>query len=169
MHTEPELRLMSEADSFDELTELLHRAYAELAARGLRFYATHQPVSATRDRASKGECWIALMHGRIVGTVTMMPPDRCSGSPWYDRPEVAKFGQLGVSPDLRGKGLGGRLITLAEDRARACGARELALDTAEEATHLIALYTARGYRFIEHVDWRPDTNYRSVLMSKALV
>lgn len=168
MRPEPDLRLMSEQDSFEELTHLLHRAYAELAAMGLRFYATHQPVSATRERAGKGECWIALIEGRIVGTVTMIPPDRCSGAPWYDRPEVAKLAQLGVDPALRGLGLGGRLIDLAEDRARARGAAELALDTAEGATHLIALYGARGYRFIEHVDWRPDTNYRSVLLSRAL-
>ncbi|MBW1796697.1 MAG: GNAT family N-acetyltransferase, partial [Deltaproteobacteria bacterium] len=45
------------------------------------------------------------------------------------------------------------------------GASELALDTAEQATHLINWYERLGYRFIEYVDW-DVTNYRSVIMSK---
>jgi len=57
-------------------------------------------------------------------------------------------------------------LTAASGRSpRAAG--EVALDTSEHASHLIALYTRRGYRFVEHVRW--DTvNYRSVVLSKAL-
>ena len=29
-------------------------------------------------------------------------------------------------------------------------------------------YEARGYRFVSHADWRPHTNYRSVILSLAL-
>lgn len=162
------LRLATPDEDWEALTALLHRAYADLAAGGLRFYASHQPARVTRERAEQGECWLAEQDGRVVGTITLVPPDRAKGSPWYDRPEVAKFNQLAIEPALRGSGLGRRLVAHAEDRARALGASELALDTSEHATGLIALYTHLGYRFIEHVDWRPDVNYRSMLFSKAL-
>ena len=55
-----------------------------------------------------------------------------------------------------------------EEHARKRGVTELACDTSEQATHLIAWYTRLGYRFIEHVKW-DVTNYRSVVMSKTLV
>lgn len=162
------LRLVEPSDDWEALTDLLHRAYGALAARGLRFYASHQPVTVTRQRAAKGECWIGLLDGQIVATITLVPPDRCEGAPWYDRPEVAKFNQLAVEPALGGQGIGRHLIELVERRARAAGAEELALDTAEGAEQLIALYTSLGYRFIETVDWRPDTNYLSRIYSKRL-
>jgi hypothetical protein len=36
------IREIDDGDSFEELTELLHRAYAPLAAAGFRYLATHQ-------------------------------------------------------------------------------------------------------------------------------
>jgi hypothetical protein len=44
----------------------------------------------------------------------------------------------------------------------------MALDTAAPATGLIAImYKAWGYELAGEHDWRPHTNYRSVLMSRA--
>jgi hypothetical protein len=40
--------------------------------------------------------------------------------------------------------------------------------TPEHAEGLIRMYTARGYRLVGHVDYRPKVNYRSVLLSRAL-
>lgn len=56
-------------------------------------------------------------------------------------------------------------MNLVEARAAETGAVEIALDTAEPATHLVAWYGRRGYRLIEHAQWG-HTNYRSVIMSK---
>jgi hypothetical protein len=55
-----------------------------------------------------------------------------------------------------------------EARAREKGIAELALDTSEHAEALIAMYTRRGYRFIEYARWK-SVNYRSVILSKRLV
>lgn len=85
-----------------------------------------------------------------------------------DRPEVAHISQFGVEPSFQRKGFGRVLMAAAEELAVRDGAVELALDTAEPASHLIKWYTRLGYRYIEPVDWRPQTNYRSVVMSKKL-
>ncbi len=112
---------------------------------------------------------MALLEGRLVGTIAFRDAAGTGGSPWLDRPEVASFGQFAVEPPLQGRGLGASLLDLVEARARETGARELALDTSEKATRLIAYYAKRGYRFIEHVQWDPAVvNYRSVVLSKTL-
>lgn len=161
-----EVRRLDATDSIPALTRLLHRAYAPLAAMGLRYMATHQSDEVTRERAASGECWVAVVgEGALVGTILFKEAARTMGLPWLDRPEVASLGQFAVAPELQGAGLGARLMALAERRAFETGAAEIALDTAEPAGHLVALYQRRGYRVIEHTRWS-HTNYRSVIMSK---
>lgn len=150
------------------VTELLHRAYRRLAEQGLHFVAAHQDDDTTRKRIRGGTCLVAEQDGEIVGTITYLPPGEKGGCEWYDRPDVAEFEQYAVEPSLQGSGIGVRLLDEAERMARADGAAELACDTAEPATGLIAMYLARGYRRVQPVDWRPFTNYESVVLSKRL-
>jgi hypothetical protein len=42
----------------------------------------------------------------------------------------------------------------------------LALDTSEQAHHLIRFYESRGYQLVESARW-PDVNFRSVILAKA--
>lgn len=162
------LRAWTPQDSIGELTDLLHRAYAELGEMGMRFIATYQDEETTARRIAGAECTLAFREGRMVGTVTLRPPARTSGCTWYDRPDVASFGQFCVDPELRRIGLGSALLDYVEARAAQLGAAEIACDTAENATHLVRMYEARGYRFIEYADWQPLTNFRSVVLSKTL-
>lgn len=162
------IRPLVAADSFAELTGLLHRSYAELARQGLLFWASHQSEENTRTRVAEGDCYLAVASGRILGTITLRKRERTKGCPWYDRPDVASFGQFAVDPAFQRKGIGTALLRKVEQHAVEVGAAELALDTAEGAGPLIRMYEKLGYRFIEHVDWRPKTNYRSVVLSKRL-
>ena len=161
------IRPVEPLDSISDLTALLHRAYARLANQGLRYMATHQSDDVTRARAQKGECFVAVADGAICGTIVFIDAGRTKGCPWYDRADVASLGQFAVEPNLQAQGLGRRLMALVEARAAETGALEIALDTAEPATHLVDWYGRLGYRFIEHAQWS-HTNYRSVIMSKAL-
>ena len=161
------IRRLSDSDDLGELTALLHRAYARLAQMDLHFVATAQDVDTTRSRIEGAECYVAELGGKIVGTITFRSPERSSGSGWYERPDVASFGQFGVEPETQGQGVGSALLQHVEDRARDTGAKEIALDTAQPATHLINLYSKRGYRIVDHVKW-DDVNYSSVIMSKTL-
>jgi predicted N-acetyltransferase YhbS len=161
------IRPLEPGDSIPALTQLLHRAYAPLAAQGLRYMATHQSDDVTRQRVASGNCFVAVESGTVIGTILYRPAAKTRGTPWYDRPDVASIGQFAVEPGLQSKGLGLRLMTLAEAQCRADGTPELALDTAEPATHLVSWYNRLGYRFIEHAQWS-HTNYRSVIMSKTL-
>ena len=59
------------------------------------------------------------------------------------------------------------LLQRAEQWARDSGFAELAMDTAEQAEHLIKLYTRLGYQHVGWVQW-PGKRYRSVVLSKHL-
>lgn len=163
------IRALAPSDSIVDLTAFLHRAYEGLAESGLRYVASHQDEATTLRRIRGGECFLAFVDGRLAGTVTFHEAAHARGCPWYDRPDVANFHMLAVDPDFRGRGLAGLLIEHVEDRAEVTGAAEVACDTAEQATLLIGLYERRGYRFVDFADWRPTTNYRSVILSKRVI
>lgn len=110
------IRRLQAADSIQELTRLLNRAYASLAAAGLRYVATWQDAAITRRRVAKGECWVAEMDGRLAGGIVFQTAGATRGCRWYDRPEVASFHQFGVLPELQGRGIGGALLARVEDR-----------------------------------------------------
>ena len=174
------IRRIEANDSIADLTALLHRAYAPLAAAGMRFLASHQDEAMTRERVANGECYVAVLAGgkkgggdgesaagRIVGTVVFIPPwvpDKCA---YYSRPEVAWFQQFAVEPEFQRRGVGARLMDVVEARAAQTGAAEIALDTSERATRLIAYYRRRGYEIVDYAQW-DVTNYRSVIMRKCL-
>jgi len=159
------IRLLTEQDSIAELTELLHNAYAQLGAMGFNYTAVDQPEHVTRRRISGGECYIAVNGGLVLGTILFHRHPR--GCAWYEQAHVAAVHQFGVRPNAQRHGVGAALLTFAEDRARAHGAGELALDTSEGATHLIAWYRKMGYRQVETAQWTGKT-YRSVILSKPL-
>ncbi len=173
------MRPLSPDDSFEEITALLHRAYGELAQMGFRYMATHQGPEITRERCESGQCLIVRapppgpllvsenQEGELIGTITFYDASRTRGCEWYDRPEVSSFGQFAVEPTLQRSGIGARLICEVEELARISRSGEIALDTAEGATHLIDLYKRRGYREVGIADWN-ETNYKSMILSKSL-
>jgi GNAT superfamily N-acetyltransferase len=163
----PEIRLLTGNDDISALTDMLHRAYRPLAEQGMRFIASHQDEQTTRRRIAHGECYLAFHQGALIGTITLSDASKTNGSPWLDRPDVACFKQFAVEPSFQRLGIGSRLIAHVERRAAEKRVVELALDTAEPATHLIQFYSVRGYRFIEYVRWA-SVNYRSVVMSKRI-
>ena len=153
--------------SVSEITALLHRSYKQLADMGFQYWATHQDDTVTLKRLLGGHGLVVCVAGQIIATITVYGADQTSGTPWYDRPDVGEFGQFAVDPPFQGQGIGTWLVDLAEQLAGDLGVQELALNTAEGATHLIAFYNRLGYRFIEYLA-SSSVNYRSVILSKTL-
>ena len=91
-------RELGVTDDVAAITDLLHQAYAPLAAAGMRYYASHQSSEITRKRMAKGETFVAVDAERVVGVITLADAASTSGSPHYNRPDVANFGQFGVLP-----------------------------------------------------------------------
>jgi GNAT superfamily N-acetyltransferase len=170
MHTAPEIQIRPVAgtDDIEALTALLHAAYAVLGDAGLNYTAVDQSPETTRKRLSGGAGFVAIDgDGRVVGTIVYHAPGIIRSTPWLERPGVAHFGQFAVAPAFQRHGSGSLLLNHVETVAQAAGAAEIALDTAETAHTLVDWYVKRGYRAVEHAQWK-GKRYRSVILSKTL-
>lgn len=161
------IRELAPSDSLEELTELLHRSYKQLADMGLKYLATYQDVETTRRRIAQGVAFVAVLDDRLVGTIVFTQPEHTHLPKGRPIAAAGKLNQLGVEPSLQGRGIGKRLFVHAEEYAKTRGVTALVLDTAENADHLIKWYERMGYVFEEYVQW-DVTNYRSVVLVKYL-
>ncbi len=161
------IRPYQPTDPIPEITALLHRAYGQLAAQGMRYLASHQNDKTTQERLAHGTSFLAIKDGAIVGTISVYGPYPGSEALFYRQEDVYHFGQYAVDPTLQGSGLGKRLYQTVEDHCRANNIKTLALDTAETADHLIALYQRWGFSIVDRVKW-DEVNYKSVIMAKEL-
>jgi GNAT superfamily N-acetyltransferase len=89
----------------------LHEAYAPLAAAGMRFVASYQDVETTKGvwRWEK-DLWAPMRSH--CGTITLAKAVATHGSPFYDGPDVADFGQFAERPAYQRRGIGSRLIEM---------------------------------------------------------
>ncbi len=150
-----------------ELTEILHKAYEPLIKFGMAATAQQSPEK-TLSRLKGGESFLGFVNSEVVPTITMMMDARQEPIVWYKEPGVFWFTQFAIKPTFQGKGLGAELLDFAEAFAKRNGASELAFDTSEEATSLIAWYQHRNYRFIDYCKL-PDVSCRSIVLSKNLL
>lgn len=158
----------AEDDDVVALTDLLHRAYAPLAARNLRFTATHQSPEVTLKRLLRGTAFMAESEGRVVGTVSVYSSYPTAEVALYRDPQACHFGQFGVDPDFKGRGIGSALHRAVIAEAQRRGLRRVGLDTAEGADDLIAMYRHWGYKIVDRFHWE-NTNYESVIMGRELI
>jgi ribosomal protein S18 acetylase RimI-like enzyme len=110
--------------------------YAALIAGGF--------VYVLRDPAGQG----------VRGVLVLMPVD---GAMFIEN--------VAVRPAHQGRGLGRRLLTFAEESAKATGLSEVRLYTNELMTENIVYYGRLGY---EEVDRRQDGGFRRVFIRKVL-
>lgn len=160
-------REFEETDSIVELTGLLHRAYASLGKAGLNYTAVSQTAEVTAERMRGGKCFIAVKGSKIVGTILAQPTYAKNACEYFTRLGVAAVHQFAVDPEYQGLGIGRMLLQCSEHWAEKAGFVELAMDTAEQATHLIEFYARLGYKRVGWVQW-PGKVYRSVVLSKRL-
>jgi GNAT superfamily N-acetyltransferase len=139
-----------------------------LAKKGLRYFASHQPPKKNLERLAGGTSFLAFWEGQLAGTISYYPSTSDNPCEYYRRPGLFHFAQYAVKPSLQGKGIARKLLERVESCAKERGAREVALDTAEEALELIAMYQRHGYIRVSTTQWSV-TNYRSVIMAKPLV
>ena len=159
------IRCVCADDDLVELTEVIHLAYAKRASNNLRYWATFQSVEDTAHRLQSGQGFVAESKGRFIGTLTVRPPAPNSQVAVYQSLDTWTICQFAVHPDFQGHGIGRSLHNAAADYARSKGGQVLALDTAQPATELIEMYIRWGYKIVGEADWRPQTNYMSVVMS----
>jgi N-acetylglutamate synthase-like GNAT family acetyltransferase len=121
------------SDDVSAMRELARTAYQTYVERMGREPA---PMTADYGRAvGAGQAWVAEREHRIVGLLVLVP-----------ELDHLLLENVAVAPQAQGMGVGGRLLQLAEDRARLQGLPEVRLYTNEMMNENLAYYPRHGYR-----------------------
>jgi len=131
--------------------------FAELAERFDAGFdpARSQVATDAELTPPAGLLLVATLHTEPVGCVGLKlhTGDRHRGD------AVAEIKRMWVAPEVRGLGLGRRLLAEVEGRAAALGVRTLRLDTNRTLTEAIVLYRSLGYREVEPFSTEPYAHH----------
>jgi ribosomal protein S18 acetylase RimI-like enzyme len=129
-----------------------HEAYLLYVPRIGRMPA---PMAADYSAAAaSGQAWVAEVDGQVVGLLVLVVNQ-----------DYLLIENIAVLPAVQGRGIGARLLMLAEDEARANGLGEIRLYTNEGMTENLAYYPRRGYRETRRAE---ENGFRRVFFSKTL-
>jgi ribosomal protein S18 acetylase RimI-like enzyme len=95
------------------------------------------PAPVTADYAAAvrhGQAWVAAENGEVAGFVILVT-----------RPGYLLLENVAVLPAAQGRGIGARLMALAQEQARSRGLSEIRLYTNEAMTENLAYYPRHGY------------------------
>jgi GNAT superfamily N-acetyltransferase len=125
------IRLAAEADA-PVLARIAVAAYQHYVPRIGR-----PPAPMTADYPAavrRGQAWVAAVDGEVAGFIILIP-----------QPGYLLLENVAVLPAAQGRGIGARLLALAEDRARALHVPEIRLYTNAAMTENLAYYPRHGY------------------------
>ncbi|WP_112248636.1 MarR family winged helix-turn-helix transcriptional regulator [Kribbella monticola] len=125
--------------------------FEELGTRFDGGFDQARTISADVDELTlpAGLLLVATLHAEPVG---------CGGLKFHSG-EPAEVKRMWVSPDVRGLGLGRRLLTELEKQAAARDTAVLRLETNRSLTEAIALYRAAGYGEVEAFNNEPYAHH----------
>jgi GNAT superfamily N-acetyltransferase len=147
--------VMLRAATAGDVPEL--RAVATAAYEGYVPRMGRRPAPMTADYAQAvrdGQVWVAVADGVLVGLAVLVP-----------REDHILLENIAVSPSAQGRGVGGRLLALAEDLARRHGRGQVRLYTNEAMTENLAYYRRRGYIETHREE---QAGFRRVFFSKVV-
>jgi len=119
----------------DQSRALIDSLNAELSGMYSEPGATHFQLDPEEVSDGRGAFLVAYGGGTAIG---------CGALRLLDA-ETAELKRMYVSPALRGRGLGRRLVAALEAEARVLGVRRLVLETGVRQAAALALYRATGF------------------------
>jgi predicted N-acetyltransferase YhbS len=115
-------------------------ALRNIAAAAYQRYVSkmgHAPAPMTADYAQavrSRHAWVAVEGGEVIGLAILIA-----------KPGYLLLENVAVRPDMQGRGIGARLLDLAEDHARSLHLGEVRLYTNEAMTENLSYYPRHGY------------------------
>ena len=115
-------------------------ALRDIAAAAYQHYVPrigHPPAPMTADYAQairSRQAWVAVDGGEVTGFVILIA-----------QPGYLLLNNIAVRPDAQGRGIGTRLLDLAEDHARSLRLGEIRLYTNQAMTENLSYYPRHGY------------------------
>lgn len=136
-HQPAESIRIARAELMDDVSRaLIESLNAELTGAYPEPGATHFGLDPADVSEGRGAFLVIYQEGNPVG---------CGAVRLLD-PETAELKRMYVSPAVRGKGLGRRLVAALETEARALGVRRLVLETGLRQSAALALYRSTDFQ-----------------------
>jgi DNA-binding MarR family transcriptional regulator/GNAT superfamily N-acetyltransferase len=129
----------------------IQRYFEELAGRFDGGFDHARTISADVDE-------LALPAGLLLVATLHTEPVGCAGLKLHPG-EPAEVKRMWVSPEVRGLGLGRRLLTEIEKQAKAHDTSVLRLETNQSLEEAIALYRATGYEEVPAFNEEPYAHH----------
>jgi GNAT superfamily N-acetyltransferase len=136
-------------------------AVAQLIVEAYRQYESVMPPESwnsyvedildIRSRLNKSQLIVALVEGRLAGSVTLYLDS--SGTPEDWPPEWAGVRLLAVRPAFRGCGIGRALMDECIRRCREGGIKTISLHTTEMMAVAFRMYEQMGFRHVPEYDF----------------
>jgi protein-tyrosine phosphatase len=155
-------------EDLHQVVEVLSEAAAWAKARGVEaWWPVPFPEKWVRPGVERGEVILAEIRSQLVGTLTLTREDPVM---WGKQPPIAAYvHRVAVSREYAHRGVGGRLLDWAADRARSWGRSNLRLDCLATNEPLVAYYRSQGFREVGRVQGNiPGEERPSVLMERPL-
>jgi ribosomal protein S18 acetylase RimI-like enzyme len=145
-------------DEFARVGELTVAAYRALAVDHL-FGGYDDRILDTETRAREADVLVAVLDGRVVGSVTYAGDTSSEWSEWTEPGEV-QFRLLAVDPATRGEGAGGALVRECMRRAEAAGST-IMIHTTPWMQIAAGMYERFGFvrrpdRDVPYEGWKED-------------
>ncbi|WP_445530060.1 GNAT family N-acetyltransferase [Streptomyces cyslabdanicus] len=146
--------------------QLWRAYYTEVSDRWYLLYEGHRtdPDELEREIAARTGAELAPPTGQLLLARYDGTPAGTAGVRLLDA-ERAELTRVFLCEGVRGKGGAARLVTAAEDAARALGARRMILDTRSDLVEARALYARLGY---QETDRHNDDPYAEHWFGKTL-
>lgn len=153
-------------DEYEVVGDLTVIAYV-----GGGFVEAHDPYTErlrdTAGRVEKADVRVAVIDGRVVGSVTIADP----ASPYADvaQPGELELRMLAVSPDARGSGVGSALVRHVLDIAYDRGDRAVVMSTQPSMEAARRIYDRNGFVPVAERNWHPVPGVELTVLVRELV
>ena len=159
---------LTENIPYEEITQLLNRAFAELKEQKLDYAAASQTPEVTKARIDGGSCVLARVSGQLVGTMSYHICHNEGTGKWYEDDTYISFSQMAIDPDYRNNGVMMEMMKyLMIHVLRDKEIKSTISDTSMKADHLVKTYVKTGMQIVDVISW-PGTNYYSYVFRRAL-
>lgn len=144
-------------DEYEAAGEVAVETYREFYRAALGSYEEHLRDAAARAKA--GMLLVAVVDGRVLGSVSYVPDAASDLATRSQKPDEASIRMLSIAPEAKRRGIGRALSQACIARARAEGKRRVVLHADEIMTAARELYESLGFKRDPDRDFSPDQTW----------
>ena len=154
--------------SWEEITDVIHDAYAEREKQNLHFAAFKSTPKENAQKIIDGKCFVALDGSKVEGVVFLSCPscpyliNKNGQGKWYCDKNYGKVINLAVKEKYKSRGIGRKLLERLIEECKKQKLDSIMIDTSSKLKRLNKFYDSYGFKKVDYISW-PTTNYYTIV------